>query len=60
MKAVTITITATVPDEATQEQLEQVAGAAYVQVSEPADEMGDDLPWYPSAVDVSMKIEETS
>lgn len=60
MKEVIITITATVPDEATQAELEGVAAAAYVQVSEPADGYGNELDWYPTAVDYKMSVEETS
>jgi hypothetical protein len=61
MKEVTITITATVPDEATEDELGFIAGAAYVQVAEPVDEFGDDLLWSgPSAVNYTMTVEETS
>lgn len=61
MKEITITIKATVPDEATTDQLEYIAGTAYVQVAEPVGMEGDDLPWGgPTACDVSLTVEETS
>ena len=56
MRAITITITALVSDDAEIEQIDHVAGAAMVQVLEPTDEEGEDMPWTTETASVQVTV----
>lgn len=58
MKLVNIIIAATVPDDATLEEIDLITAHAQVQVEEPADDEGEDLEWTPIAVRSTYTVEE--
>ena len=57
MKRVEITISFDVQDFATDKQLDYIAGTALVQVDEPADEEGEDMPFFTQCSDYTIKVD---